>query len=54
MSSIDTDKKYIIPMIDARRGNVFGAIYDNNLNNIKFMVINHEFFLYKWKKFHFF
>lgn len=35
MSSIDTDKKYIIPMIDARRGNVFGAIYDNNLNNIK-------------------
>ena len=22
-------------MIDARRGNVFGAIYDNNLNNIK-------------------
>ncbi len=35
MSSIDTDKKYIIPMIDARRGNVFGAIYDNNLNCIK-------------------
>lgn len=35
MSSIDTDKKYIMPMIDARRGNVFGAIYDNNLNNIK-------------------
>jgi len=35
MSSIDTDKKYIIPMIDARRGNVFGAIYDNDLNCIK-------------------
>lgn len=35
MSSIETDKKYIIPMIDARRGNVFGAVYDNNLNCIK-------------------
>lgn len=35
MSSIDTNKKYIIPMIDARRGNVFGAIYDNDLNCIK-------------------
>lgn len=35
MASIDTDKKYIIPMIDARRGNVFGAIYDTNLNCIK-------------------
>lgn len=35
MSSIDTDKKYIVPMIDARRGNVFGAIYNNDLNCIK-------------------
>lgn len=35
MSSIETNKKYIIPMIDARRGNVFGAIYDNSLNCIK-------------------
>lgn len=35
MASIDTDKKYIIPMIDARRGNVFGAVYDNNLKSIK-------------------
>jgi len=35
MASTPTDKKYIIPMIDARRGNVFGAIYDNNLNIVK-------------------
>ena len=27
MSTTQTNKKYIIPMIDARRGNVFGAIY---------------------------
>ena len=26
--------KYSIPIIDARRGNVFGAIYDRNLNII--------------------
>ena len=35
MASTNTDKKFIIPMIDARRGNVFGGIYDNNLNIIK-------------------
>ncbi len=35
MSTTQTNKKYIIPMIDARRGNVFGAIYDTNLNCIK-------------------
>lgn len=27
-------KKYLVPMIDARRGNVFAGIYDNELNNI--------------------
>ena len=35
MSTTDTNKQYIIPMIDARRGNVFGAIYDTNLNCLK-------------------
>lgn len=34
MASINTDKKYIVPLIDARRNNVFGAIYDENLNSI--------------------
>lgn len=29
-----TNKKYLVPMIDARRGNVFAGIYDNKLNNI--------------------
>jgi len=28
-------KEYIIPMIDARRGNVFSGIYDKDLNRIK-------------------
>lgn len=35
MATTKTTKKYIVPMIDARRGNVFAGIYDNNLNNIK-------------------
>lgn len=35
MSTTKTNKQYIIPMIDARRGNVFGAIYDTNLNCLK-------------------
>ncbi len=30
-----TDKRYIVPMIDARRGNVFAGIYDKDLNVIK-------------------
>lgn len=34
LASTSTNKKYIVPMIDARRGNVFSAIYDSNLNNI--------------------
>lgn len=29
-----TKKEYIIPMIDARRGNVFAGVYDTNLNVI--------------------
>lgn len=35
MASTKTDKKYIVSMIDARRGNVFAGIYDTNLNCIK-------------------
>lgn len=35
LATTPTTKKYIVPMIDARRGNVFGAIYDTNLNVIK-------------------
>ena len=34
MATTNTNKKYIVPMIDARRGNVFGAIYDRELNII--------------------
>ena len=35
IASTRSNHDYIIPMIDARRGNVFGAIYDKNLNCIK-------------------
>lgn len=35
MASTKTNKKYLIPMIDARRNNVFAGIYDINLNSIK-------------------
>ena len=35
MATTDTEKKYLVPMIDARRGNVFAGIYDNDLNVIK-------------------
>ena len=35
MATTLTNKKYIVPMIDARRGNVFSGIYDNELNCIK-------------------
>lgn len=35
MSTTPTEKKYLVPMIDARRGNVFAGIYDNELNCIK-------------------
>ncbi len=35
MATTNTSKKYIVPMIDARRNNVFAGIYDNNLNCIK-------------------
>ena len=35
MATTNTSKKYIVPMIDARRGNVFGGIYDTELNCIK-------------------
>lgn len=35
LSTTSVDTKYVIPMIDARRGFVYGAVYDNNLNVIK-------------------
>ena len=35
MATTNTDKKYIVPMIDARRGNVFAGVYDKELNSIK-------------------
>ncbi len=35
MATTNTDKNYLVPMIDARRDNVFAGIYDNNLNSIK-------------------
>ena len=35
MSTTNTNKNYLVSMIDARRGNVFAGIYDNNLNCVK-------------------
>lgn len=35
MATTNTSKKYLVPMIDARRGNVFSGIYDKELNCIK-------------------
>lgn len=35
LSSIDTKYSRIIPIIDARRGNVFTAVYDNYLNKLE-------------------
>lgn len=35
IATTNTNKKYLVPMIDARRGNVFGGIYDIDLNCIK-------------------
>ena len=35
IATTNTSKKYIVSMIDARRGNAFAGIYDNNLNCIK-------------------
>ena len=34
LASIDTNCNKIISIIDARRGNVFSAVYDSNLNKI--------------------
>lgn len=34
LASIDTTYKKIIPIIDARRGNVFAGFYDSNLNKL--------------------
>ena len=34
LASIHTDKKYIVPLIDARRGYVYAGVYDQNLDII--------------------
>lgn len=34
LASIDTTYNKIIPIIDARRGNVFAGLYDSNLNRL--------------------
>ena len=34
MATTKSDKKFIVPLIDARRGNVYAGVYDNNLNTI--------------------
>lgn len=34
LATTPSTKKYLVPMIDARRGNVFAGIYDQELNNI--------------------
>ncbi len=35
MATTDVDTKYVVPIIDARRGNVFAGIYDRDLNNVE-------------------
>lgn len=35
MATTDTDKRYLVPIIDARRGNAFLGVYDKELNIIK-------------------
>ena len=32
LASVDTNKKYIVPLIDARRNYVYTGMYNNNLN----------------------
>ena len=34
LATTETDKKYIVPLIDARRGYVYAGIYDKKLKNI--------------------
>ena len=35
IATTKTDKKYLVPLIDARRGNVFAGIYDSKLDVVK-------------------
>lgn len=52
LATTKVDSKYIIPMIDARRGNVFTAVYDSNLNSIeKDQLINKDEFLSNKKEY---
>ena len=62
IATTNTEKEYLVPMIDARRGNVFAGIYDKNLNiikedqliNLELLLdetnINYEFISYDVKK----
>lgn len=34
LATTSVSSKYVIPMIDARRGYVFGGVYDNDLNSV--------------------
>lgn len=34
MATIETDKEFVAPLIDARRGYVFAGLYDHNLNPV--------------------
>ena len=34
MASTETNKEYIVPLVDARRECVFGGVYDNKLNSV--------------------
>lgn len=48
MASTPSNKEFLVPMIDARRGNVFAGIYDKELNNIlKDQLISYEQLLKK-------
>lgn len=35
IATTNTEKQFLVPMIDARRGNVFAGIYDKELNIVK-------------------
>ena len=58
MATTNSNKKYVVPLIDARRGNVYAGVYDNDLNVVledklvsvseilRFETIDYEFVSY--------
>jgi tRNA threonylcarbamoyl adenosine modification protein YeaZ len=51
LASSKTDKKYIVPLMDARRDAVYGGMYDQNLNSvIPDCYMDRELFLEKVKE----